>query len=112
MRRVAAVVIALGAATLGAPAQADAPQTLLLHVGDRMVVDGGQLGCQVVRRGGRPVIDCRRAGDLAGTYGTMLSERRALVIRFRSASTAKIVFTARHHGSARACESRVKHHCE
>jgi hypothetical protein len=88
-----------------APARAADPQTLVLHIGDRVVVDGAAIGCQVVRRGSRPVMDCRRGGRLAGTYGAMLSERRALVVRFRSDTTAKVVFTARHHGRARACGS-------
>jgi hypothetical protein len=35
----------------------------------------------------------------------MLSERRALVVRFRSPAEAKVVFTARHGGSARACRA-------
>jgi hypothetical protein len=100
-------VLICGAAALAiraaVPARAQAPQTLVLHVGDRVVVDGARLGCQVVRRGGRAVLDCRRGGDLRGTYGTMLTERRALVVRFRSPAEAKVVFTARHGASARAC---------
>jgi hypothetical protein len=104
-------VLICGAAALAiraaVPARAQAPQTFVLHVGDRMVVDGARLGCQVVRRGGRAVLDCRRGGELRGTYGTMLSERRALVVRFRSSAEAKVVFTARHGGGARACTSRA-----
>ncbi len=107
MKPVLIAVLICGAAALGiraaVPARADAPQTLVLQVGDRVVVDGARLGCQVVRRGHRPVLDCRRGGDLRGTYGTMLSERRALVVRYRSSAEAKVVFTARHGGSARAC---------
>jgi hypothetical protein len=102
-------VLVCGAAALAirvaVPARAQAPQTLVLQVGDRVVVDGARLGCQVVRRGKRPVLDCRRGGDLKGTYGTMLSERRALVVRFRSSAEAKVVFTARHGGGARACQT-------
>ena len=50
------------------------------------------------------MLDCRRGGPLAGTYGTMLSARRAQVVRFRSSSVAKVVFTATHGGGARRCE--------
>jgi hypothetical protein len=99
--------VAVLAIRMAVPARAQAPQTLVLHVGDRVVVDGAKLGCQVVKRGSRAVLDCRRGGDLRGTYGTMLSERRALVVRFRSYAEAKVVFTARHGGSARACASRA-----
>jgi hypothetical protein len=102
-------VLICGAAALAiraaVPARAEAPQTLVLRTGDRVVVDGARLGCQVVRRGNRPVLDCRRGGDLKGTYGTMLSERRALVVRYRSSAEAKVVFTARHGGRARACQA-------
>ena len=111
MTRLLIAVLICGAAALAihaaVPARADAPQALVLHVGDRMVVDGAQLGCQVIRRGGKAVLDCRRGGDLKGTYGTMLTERRAQVIRFRSSGEAKVVFTARHGGGARACQSRA-----
>jgi hypothetical protein len=109
VRPVLIAVLICGAAALAirlaVPAQAQAPQTLVLHVGDRVVVDGARLGCQVVRRGSRAVLDCRRGGNLRGTYGTMLSERRALVVRFRSSDEAKVVFTARHGDGARACTS-------
>ena len=76
-----AAVLLCGAAALAvrvaAPARAQAPQTLVLRVGDRLVVDGAKLGCQVIERGGRPVIDCRRGGNLRGTYGTMAGRRPA-----------------------------------
>jgi hypothetical protein len=85
----------------GAAASA-APQ--VLHVGDRVTVDGEPLGCRVARRGGHAVVDCRRGGDLAGTYGTMLTARRAEVVHYRSNTVAKVVFTASHGGGARRCE--------
>jgi hypothetical protein len=109
VKRLLIAVLICGAAALAiraaVPARAAAPQTLVLGVGDRVVVDGAKLGCQVVRRGSRPVLDCRRGGDLRGTYGTMLTERRAMVVRYRSSAEAKIVFTARHGGGARACQA-------
>ena len=49
-------------------------------------------------------MDCRRGGQLAGTYGTMLSARKAMVVRYRSNSVAKVVFTATHGGGAHLCK--------
>jgi hypothetical protein len=62
------------------------------------------MGCRVVRQDGHVVMDCRRGGPLAGTYGTMISARGAKVVRYRSSSVAKVVFTATHGGGARRCE--------
>ena len=106
---------ALAAALLGATgalalaphddigARAAEPLPTVVHVGDRIRVDGQPIGCRVARQGGRVVMDCRRAGALAGTYGTMLSSRQALVVRYRSNAVAKIVFTANHRGSSHRC---------
>jgi len=89
----------------GAAARAAAdPQPTVLKVGDRVAVEGQPLGCRVARQDGRVVMDCRRAGHLAGTYGTMLSARHATVVRYRSDTVAKVVFTATHRGGARRCE--------
>ena len=85
-------------------ARGDAAQTVVMRVGDVMEVEGAPIGCQVAERGGRIVIDCRRAGRLAGTYGTLLDERRVRVTRFRSSDTAKVVFKARHRGRAHRCD--------
>jgi hypothetical protein len=75
----------------------------VLKVGDTMRVEDGSLGCQVTRRGGRTVIECRPAGALRGRYGTFLSDRTVSVARFRTRRTAQVVFTARHKGGWRAC---------
>jgi hypothetical protein len=74
-----------------------------MRVGDVMEVEGAPIGCQVTRRDGRIVIDCRRAGRLAGTYGTLFDERRVRVTRFRSSDEAKVVFKAKHKGRSRKC---------
>jgi hypothetical protein len=79
-------------------------QVVVLRVGDVMEVDGAPIGCKVTRRGERIMIDCRRAGRLAGTYGTLFDERRVRVTRFRSSDTAKVVFKARHRGRAHRCD--------
>ena len=74
----------------GVPAPGPVPQTLL-KVGDTLRVDGAAMGCQVTRRGSRPVLECRRDGSLAGTYGTFMTDRRLTVARFRSSRTAQTI---------------------
>ncbi|MBA2632619.1 MAG: hypothetical protein H0U86_06410 [Chloroflexi bacterium] len=90
------------------PAVPDAPQQLVLKVGDTLRVDGAPLGCQVTRRGGRPVIECRRDGALAGTYAAVMSARSVTVARFRSSRTAQTILTARHGGGWRACSRTAR----
>lgn len=85
------------------PAAAAAPADVVLKQGDRVRVDGEPLGCRVATKDASTVLDCRRGGELAGSYGTMLSTRKAMVVRFRSNQEAKVVFTARHRGSAHRC---------
>jgi hypothetical protein len=90
----------------GAPLAARTGKAVTVQAGDRVVVRGEQLGCRVARiaeLGGRTVVDCRRAGPLAGTYGTMISRTEALIVRFRGGRTAQTVYTARHEGSGRPC---------
>jgi hypothetical protein len=79
------------------------PRQLVLQIGDTVRVEGARLGCQVTRRDGRAVIECRRAGDPAGTYGTFTSDRSVTVARFRSGRRAQTILTARHGGGWRAC---------
>jgi hypothetical protein len=81
--------------------------TAILGVGDIMEVEGAGIGCQVTQRGGKPAIECRKAGNLAGTYTVVFDAKRARVARFRNATTAKIVYTAKHGGRARACKASV-----
>lgn len=91
-----------------ASAQEEAVATAVLGVGDTMVVNGSPIGCQVNRRDGRIVIDCRRGGSLARTYGTLFDKRGVRVVRFRSSDTAKVVFKAKHQGRARRCDGARK----
>jgi hypothetical protein len=79
------------------------PHQVTMRVGDTMVVEDTDLGCQVRRRNERVVIECRRLEQVAGTYMTLITARRAKVARFRSADTAKVILTARHGGGWRAC---------
>jgi hypothetical protein len=94
---------ALGLSLRG-EARGAAGQTVVMRVGDVMEVEGAPIGCKVTQRGERIVIDCRRAGRLAGTYGALFDERRVRVTRFRSSDTAKVVFKAKHRGRAHRCD--------
>jgi hypothetical protein len=104
---VCAVLLAVGATVLaqgdGTAAHAQDPATYVLKLGDTVRVEGATVGCQAARRGGDVVIDCRRGGSLPGSYGAFLSDRRVTVARFRTNSTAHVVFSARHGGRARRC---------
>ena len=98
-----AALAALATLKRDSVATATKPPEMVLHVGDRVRVDGEPIGCRVAHKHGAVVIDCRRAGPLKGTYGTMLDARRVDVVRFRSNRVAKIVFTAVHRGEAHRC---------
>lgn len=108
---VAASCLAAGGATattLPAVGQETPPpsEPIAVKVGDTLRVIDGDIGCVITRRDGDPVLDCRRAGSLKGTYGTLLSRERAMVARFRSNAVAQVVYTARHHGNGRRCAAR------
>ena len=88
-------------------ARAAGSETLVLALGDRARVEGGDVGCRVTRVAGarsRLQLDCRRAGPLRGTYGTFFDEERVLVVRFLDSRTARVVFRARHEGAAGRCD--------
>jgi hypothetical protein len=115
MRRLLAVTAAVltgATATMavaprdGADAAGEAQQPVVLKVGDQVTVQGQPIGCRIARQDGQTVVDCRRAGKLAGSYGTMLSARKATVVRYRSDTVAKVVYTASHGGGARRCAGR------
>jgi hypothetical protein len=67
-----------------------------VSLGDIAKVTGAPIGCLVRRQNGERALDCRRAGVLAGSYGTILTPTQVLVLRFESRKVAKIVFQARH----------------
>lgn len=100
--------IALGGWSASSDAAGGAdPETITVRPGDQIRVAGAPIGCRVVRMkefGGRVVIDCRRAGPLAGTYGTLISGREAVLTQFKSKRAAKQVVYATHHGDVRRCE--------
>ena len=94
---VGAAVGALGAHVTDALGTDTAGKPVVLRVGEQMRVRTQPVGCLVRRFEGRPGVDCRRAGPLAGTYGTLLDRTKVVVVRFESRNTGKAVFTA-HHG--------------
>jgi hypothetical protein len=98
----AALTLAAGAHRPPGTAAAQSPPPAL-RVGDRVDVEGAALACQVVRRAEEVTLDCRRGGRQAGTFGTLLSERRAMIVRFGGNRTARVAFTATHRGKARRC---------
>jgi hypothetical protein len=85
------------------PLPAPAAPQYVLKVGDTMRLEDGSIGCQVTRRAGRAVLECRPAGALRGRYGTFVSDRTVTVARFRTSRTAQVVFTARHKRGWRVC---------
>jgi hypothetical protein len=78
---------------------------LTVNPGDTIRVNGADVGCQVTERGGRPTIECRRVTSPKHSYGTFISERRAIVARYNSGAEAREVFRARHGGGWRACRA-------
>jgi hypothetical protein len=110
MRLVALIVLILSI-PLGAgvwsmrPAHAAASQNqpVFLDVGDSFQIAGAPVGCKVIARSGGKSLDCRIAGRLRGSYGTLMSATRLNVVRFTSSQVAKVVFTATQHGSFRVC---------
>src|SRR5438067_11866738 len=71
---------------------ARASDPIFLAPGDVVQVSGAPLGCRLIVPSGLKTLDCRIAGSLAGSYGTLVSTRRVQVVRFRNAHLAKVVF--------------------
>ena len=97
-----------GAPLPALPPLAPGTPQYVLKVGDTLRLEDSSLGCQVTRRDGRAVIECRPAGPLRGRYGSFLSDRTLTVARFRSSHTAQVVFTAKHKGGWRACSKPAR----
>ena len=87
------------------PARGAAEVAVELQNGDIARVADVPIGCRVSRRGIPPatMLDCRRAGALAGTYGVLFGRSKVRVVRFSSAHEARVVFTATHGGGAGCC---------
>ena len=108
LARSLAIALLAGAGWTATGGATDTGTNDVFHVqpGDRIQVAGASVGCRVKRMrqlGGRVVVDCRRAGALQGTYGTLLSEREAVLLRFESSTTAKRVATGAHRGKVESC---------
>jgi hypothetical protein len=88
-----------------------APATrITLGVGDEVRVQGSTIGCRVTRLAGhgrRLYVECRRAGPLAGTYGTYFGRDDVLVVRFVDRRTARTVLEAQHQARAKRCQSEA-----
>jgi hypothetical protein len=87
---------------------AQVPQQLLMRVGDTVRVEGVDIGCQVAQHDGEVMFECRRLTNVAGTYGTFIGNKRALVARFRSSEAARVIFAAKQRGGWKACGPRPK----
>ena len=101
-----AVLAGAGWSATGKAAETNLNEVFRLEPGDRMRVAGAELGCRVKRMRqleGRIVLDCRRGGILEGTYGTLITEREAILLRFESSTTAARVATATHGGRVDRC---------
>jgi hypothetical protein len=108
--RKALAVVAAGASCLAlAGASAGAGQreaaAVVLARGDIARVAELPVACRVARRGTPPatMLDCRRAGKLAGSYGVLVGRWNVRVVRFTSAHEARVVLTARQGGQATFC---------
>jgi hypothetical protein len=91
-----AVGVVVGALGIGAGVTHAGRAPIVVGVGDTIQVRGQPVGCMVRRFQSRTVVDCRRAGTLAGTYGTLIDGAKVVVVRFESAREGKAVFTAEH----------------
>jgi hypothetical protein len=113
MRRARGIALAAAAFATGVgllvhevEARASATEVEVLSLGDRIRLDRADVGCRVTRLAGHGkhvFLDCRRAGTLRGTYGAYFGDERVLVVRFLDSGTARVVYSARHEGSAKTC---------
>jgi hypothetical protein len=109
--RAVALIALLGAAGIpiflwsGRAIRAAPPQAkpIFLNVGESIQVSSVPVGCKVIRFKGSRALDCRIAGALPGSYGTISTGQRLLVVRFKSDHVARIVFDARQHGGFKVC---------
>jgi hypothetical protein len=90
----AAAAVALPPAT-GITAPARAPHVVPIAVGDGVQLRGTHVRCLAARLRGNGAVDCFREGELAGTYGTVITPTNVLVVRFKHGRSGTIVFAAR-----------------
>lgn len=100
---IAACALGLPTAAFAISEQGDG-STIPVALGDVVTVTNAPIACMARMHNGERALDCRRAGKLRGTYGTLLTPKEVLVVRFESEHVAKIVFQARHeHLGVRMC---------
>ena len=92
-----------GSFVIRAARATSAAAPIVLNVGDLVQVAGTHVSCGVIRRSGANVIQCLAPPPLRGTYGTMMGDRRVVVLRFRNNTSAKVVFTAIQKRRSLAC---------
>jgi hypothetical protein len=97
---VGAVALLTPPAAALAVQQRGGSEVVTIRLGDIVKVSDARVGCVARVEAGSRAIDCRRIGALRGTYGTILTGSKALVVRFTSGDAGRVVFVA-HHGSAR-----------
>ena len=103
---VLATLVAVAVARAGDRARDASDDVRRASLGDTVRVDGAPVGCRVTRLahyGNHVYLDCRRAGRLAGSYGTYFGERDVLVVKFVGPRKAKLVLRARHEGGVDRC---------
>ena len=92
-----------GSLVIRAARATNAAAPIVVNLGDLVQVAGTHVSCGVLRRSGANVIQCVAPPPLRGTYGTVVGDRRVLVIRFRNDTTAKVLFTAIQKRRSSAC---------
>ena len=92
-----------GSFVIRAARATNAATPIVVNLGDLVQVAGTRVSCGVIRRSGATVLQCLAPPPLRGTYGTLMGDKRVLVVRFRNDTTAKVVFTAIQKRRSLAC---------
>ena len=96
-------VAMFGSFVIRAARATNAATPIVVNLGDLVQVAGTHVSCGVIRRSGATVLQCLAPPPLRGTYGTLMGDKRVLVVRFRNDTTAKVVFTAIQKRRSLAC---------
>jgi hypothetical protein len=96
-------VAMFGSFVIRAARATNAATPVVVNLGDLVQVAGTHVSCGVIRRSGATVLQCLAPPPLRGTYGTLMGDKRVLVVRFRNDTTAKVVFTAIQKRRSLAC---------
>ena len=104
----ASLVIAILVAAIllvSRPAGATSRSTpIVIDVGQLVQVAGTHVSCGVVQRSFGKAIQCLPPSPLARAYGTMMGDKKVLVVRFRNDTTAKVIFTAVQKKAFKTCK--------